>query len=243
VYIWNSFGPFIDWESVKKTTSRRIGSAEIATEIRRDIGNGKLEDQHRLPPERDLASQYGVARGTVREALGKLVDEGLLEIRASSGAYVKNKSPAGDLAILNVRPLELIDARFALEPHICRLAVLHARQHELDRLEQLQLRMEDYVQDPVAFSQADSAFHTLLSESTGNTLLIWVQSQINSVRNQEQWSRMRHLTLNENTISHYNTQHRQILNAIQTREPERAANLMKDHLEYARLSLTRSAAT
>lgn len=228
---------------MKETTPIRIGASEIASQLRGDIHNGELQDQQRLPPERDLADQYGVARGTIREALGKLATEGLLEIRASSGAYVTWRNPAINIDMLNVRPLELIDARFALEPHICRLAVLHARQHELDRLEELQLRMEENVQDSATFSQADSAFHTLLSESTGNTLLIWVQSQINSVRNQEQWSRMRHLTLNENTINHYNKQHRQILSAIQTREPERAANLMKEHLEYARLSLTRSAAT
>ena len=228
---------------MKEPISGRIGSAEIASDLRRDISNGELGDQHRLPPERDLASKYGVARGTVREALSKLAEEGLVEIKASSGAYVTKKNPAGNFTILNVRPLELIDARFALEPHICRLAVLHARQHELDRLEELQLRMEENIQDSVIFSQTDSAFHTLLSESTGNTLLIWIQSQINSVRNQEQWSRMRHLTLNEDTINQYNKQHRRILNAIQTREPELAANFMKEHLEYARLSLTRSAAT
>ena len=52
---------------------------------------------------------------------------------------------------------------------------------------------------------------------------------------------MRHLTLNETTIARYNTQHRQILNAIRTREPERVATLMKEHLETARLSLTRAA--
>ena len=54
---------------------------------------------------------------------------------------------------------------------------------------------------------------------------------------------MRHLTLDENIISQYNAQHRKILNAIRSREPERAANMMKDHLETARLSLTRAAAT
>ncbi len=67
--------------------------------------------------------------------------------------------------------------------------------------------------------------------------------QITSVRELDEWRRMRHLTLNEGIITQYNSQHRQILNAIRTREPARAANLMKEHLETARLSLTRAAAT
>lgn len=228
---------------MKEPIPSRIGSAEIASELRRNITDGVLGDQHRLPPERDLARQYGVARGTVREALSKLAEEGFIEIKASSGAYVQMRNSMDQLAILNVGPLELIDARFALEPHICRLAVLYARQNELDRLEELLLQMEDSVQDPATFSQADSAFHTLLAETTGNTLLIWIQSQINKVSNQDQWSRMRRLTLNEGTIKEYNNQHRLILDAVRTRQPELAASLMKEHLEYARLSLTRLAAT
>ena len=54
---------------------------------------------------------------------------------------------------------------------------------------------------------------------------------------------MRQLTLDHTIIRLYNSQHRDILNAIRNREPELAANRMKDHLETARLSLTRAAET
>ena len=50
-------------------------------------------------------------------------------------------------------------------------------------------------------------------------------------------------TLNDNIIRTYNIQHKQILSAIKLREPEKAASLMKEHLEIARLSLTRAAGT
>ena len=137
----------------------------------------------------------------------------------------------------------MIDARFALEPHICRLAVLHATQQDLDKADQLLVQMDASVNDPNRFSEADNAFHTLLVKTTGNRLLIWIMSQINTVRNQEQWSRMRRLTLNENSIAEYNNQHRQVLNELKAREPERAAMLMQSHLETARLSLTRITST
>jgi len=197
-------------------------------------------------PERELAEVYSVSRSTVREALNQLSQEGLVEIKRGSGTYVAaEQEMIGELAhlVTNARPLEMIDARFALEPHLCRLAVLHARSMDLDEMEQLIVTMERSITDPLEFSQADQQFHSLLAQATGNSLLIWFNAQIASVRNQEEWSRMRHLTLNTETMSIYNKQHRQILNAIRTREPERAASLMKEHLETARLSLTRAAAT
>jgi len=191
-----------------------------------------------------LADTYSVARGTVRKALNILAIENIVDIRPGSGTFVKfTQSGATHTIIENASPLELIDARFALEPHICRLAVLHATQQDLDKADQLLVQMDASVNDPNRFSEADNAFHTLLVKTTGNRLLIWIMSQINTVRNQEQWSRMRRLTLNENSIAEYNNQHRQVLNELKAREPERAATLMQSHLETARLSLTRITST
>ena len=45
---------------------RRKGSTEIAGHLRREIIAGNLAAKERLPPERVLANEYGVARGTVR---------------------------------------------------------------------------------------------------------------------------------------------------------------------------------
>ena len=223
---------------------RKLGAADIAALIRREIYEGKLQLHDKLPAERRLAENYRVARGTIREALNRLENENFVEVRAGSGTYVVHKyTDQTSAAIEQANPLELIDARFALEPHICRLAVLHGRRAEFEKLEELCQRMEAHPDDPIAFAEADTAFHRILAECTGNGLLIWIIGQINSVRNEDEWTRMRHVTLDEKMISHYNVQHRQVLNAIRTREPERAANMMKEHLETARLSLTRAIET
>ena len=223
---------------------RKLGAADIAALIRREIHKGNLTLHDRLPPERTLAETYKVARGTIREALNRLDDEGLVEIRPGSGTYItKTQQSAESSPIENANPLELIDARFALEPHMCRLAVLHGRRSDFDQLELCCERMEASTNDSAAFAEADTEFHRKLAQTTGNGLLIWVIGQITNVRAQDEWTRMRHLTLDEGIIAQYNAQHRQILNAIRSREPERAANMMKDHLETARLSLTRASAT
>jgi len=229
---------------MKQNHKSRCGAPEIASNLPQKINSGLLKTSERLPAERQLADTHGVARGTVRKALNILAIEDIVDIRPGSGTFVKfTQSEVAHTIIENASPLELIDARFALEPHICRLAVLHATQQDLDKADQLLLQMDDSVNDPNRFSEADNAFHTLLVETTGNRLLIWIMSQINTVRNQEQWSRMRRLTLNEDSIAEYNNQHRQVLEELKAREPERAATLMLEHLETARLSLTRVTST
>lgn len=220
------------------------GSAEVAAEMRRAIENGQFRRFERLPASRELSENFGVARNTLRDALYQLEREGLLETRAGSGTYVTAidaepvPTPVGEAT-----PLELIDARFALEPHICRLCVLHGRREDIETLDALCEKMERSIKDPIAFSEADTAFHRTLAETTRNDLLVWLIGQINTVRSLDEWNRMRQLTLDEGIINQYNVQHREILNAIRSREPERAAAKMKEHLETARLSLTRAADT
>ncbi|MEX0364890.1 MAG: FadR/GntR family transcriptional regulator [Ruegeria sp.] len=225
-------------------TGRKLGSADIAALLRREISKGTYRLHDRLPASRQMADEYGVARNTLREALAQLEVEGYVNTRAGSGTYITFQEKETNTAPLeDTNPLELIDARFALEPHICRLCVLHGSRQDFDLLEGLCDRMEEAVDDPVAFAEADTAFHKALAATTRNTLLIWIIDQINTVRSLDEWTRMRHLTLDGAIIKKYNAQHRQVLNAIRLREPERAANLMKEHLETARLSLTRAAET
>lgn len=223
----------------------RKNFADVATKLRSQIEEGHYQRFERLPPSRKLAEEMGVARNTLRDALYSLEKEGLLETRPGSGTYVKlavqrDTVPA---AVDEAAPLELIDARFALEPHICRLCVLHGRREDFELMDALCTRMEEATADPAAFAEADTAFHRALASATRNNLLIWLISQINTVRSLDEWTRMRSLTLDGQIIRQYNMQHREVLNALRSREPERAAAKMKEHLETARLSLTRAAET
>lgn len=87
---------------------RRAGVGQRATQSRgplpvhmqiselliREIGSGRLADGARLPPERDMASEMGVAVGTLRRALFDLTERGLLERIQGSGNYVRAKGDA-----------------------------------------------------------------------------------------------------------------------------------------------------
>ena len=214
----------------------------VAAELRRLIRSGDPDTSGRLPSGRILSNRLGAARGTVSRALDQLAEEGVI-VRSGGKAFAAENFPAGHPSFRSARPLELIDARFALEPHICRLAVMNARDADLDDLDRIVLLLEQSNGQDGSFSDHDTDFHAHLAAMTGNALLIWISAQINSVRSLPEWTRMRDLTLEPGIIRQYNDQHRSIAAAIRARQPDDAANLMKAHLETARLSLTRASST
>jgi GntR family transcriptional regulator len=68
---------------------RQPASKVMAETIRRQIESGELPPGARLPSERDLASTYGTARNTAREAVRILADAGLVITDQGKGSYVR----------------------------------------------------------------------------------------------------------------------------------------------------------
>ncbi|QFS84849.1 HTH-type transcriptional repressor DasR (plasmid) [Roseivivax sp. THAF40] len=65
---------------------------QVAETLIRDIAAGRLPDGARLPPERDMASEWDISVGTLRKALARLQEAGLLERVQGSGNYVRRAS-------------------------------------------------------------------------------------------------------------------------------------------------------
>jgi GntR family transcriptional regulator len=66
----------------------------IAEDIAARIRSGELRPSDRLPPEQDLAEQYGVARMTMRQAISRLVDGALVVRQQGVGTFVARESAA-----------------------------------------------------------------------------------------------------------------------------------------------------
>jgi GntR family transcriptional regulator len=60
----------------------------IADDLRAKISSGELAPNDKLPTEGELSEQYEASRNTVREAIRRLTDEGLLESRPGQGTFV-----------------------------------------------------------------------------------------------------------------------------------------------------------
>jgi len=152
-------------------------SANIADRLRREITQGRLEPGARLPGHRELAANFSVSVGSIREAISMLVSEGLVETHVGRGTFVSARAP-GAHGNSVVHPLdqkqieELIEAREVLEPQIVALATQRATGQQVQRLQAAVDRMQTVVSDPKAFAEADIELHLAIAEAAGNRFLM-----------------------------------------------------------------------
>lgn len=209
-------------------------AAETASRLRESILQGDYEDGERLPPERQLAQDFGISRGTLRQSLLELQRMGLVTRRTGSGTYVQYQRAvrASDIAE-SISPIQLMEVRFALEPQMVRLAAVNATANCLQEvgraLDQLHL-----AENPEEYSKAYSAFHQALSECSQNPLMIWLYQRINEVRKNSQWFAVKTKILSPQRRSDYNDQIRRLYDAIANRDADAGSEIMLEHLVMTR---------
>lgn len=219
-----------------------MNASEIASLLRRQICSGHFLLNEKLPPQRTLAKRFGVARGTVREALKQLEETGFVVRRARSGTYAAYSGHDHIPAIFEFAgPLELIDARLALEPHMVRLAALHADDLDLIEIEADLVSLKDSRIDAQTFADADERFHLGLARCAQNPLINWMMRTFQRVRGHARWAKIRALTLEPASIELFTRQHRAIVDAVRAGDADVASHAMKEHLETARRSLIAAA--
>lgn len=190
----------------------------IYAELRQDIVTLRLRPGTRLS-ENELAQRFGTSRAPVREALIRLAEEGLIDVRPQRGSFV---SP------ISLRAMER--ARFvreALEVAIIRRVAAqgisgigHARAEEAIEA-QLGAR-----HDPERFTQLDDAFHRSFAQGTP---LDGVWGIIE--REKVQFDRVRYLSLPAVTpVDVLIEQHRSILQAVVDRAPDTAERAIRTHM-------------
>lgn len=223
---------------VQSLSLRGPAATNIAMALRKEILEGRYSYGDRLPAERSLADYFSASRGTVREALRRLQDTNLVTRRVGSGTFVNYRErPDHEHVAEETSPLELIEVRIAVEPHIVRLAVTNASARDLSRLRDALKNVVAAKGDPELFSRADEAFHLTLAECSKNPVMQWLYQHINDVRAHAQWRARRDKILTPERIEHYNADHRELFEAVESRDIRRAVSTMKNHLERARADL------
>ena len=154
-------GPFEGLEPVERETTASI----IADRIRERIMDGTFAPGTQLG-EAQLASRLAVSRGSVREAMQRLIQEGLLRNERNRGVFVIELD-ASDVA-------DIYLARGAVERQAMRLLAGNADEELFDRLESTIDGMEQAAQDKnwAAVAEHDLRFHEALVASTGSLRLV-----------------------------------------------------------------------
>lgn len=198
---------------------RRTLAEQVLEALRRAI----LEDQ--FPPgtelqEVALAESYGVSRGPIREALGRLSAEGLVTIRPRRGAVVTDLSKQ--------EFLEAYQVREALEVLAVRLTVEKRDDALLSKLDDFIKEMDeaDAAADINRFFELNSAFHREFIDASGNRRLQEVHAQVIGTMGRY---RRRSLVL-RGEIRPSIDEHRQIVAAVRAGDANEAARLLSHHI-------------
>lgn len=159
--------------------TRETLSSQIREQLLARITSGELAPGARVPSERDLSEQFGVARTSVREAMHGLVSIGAVE-RRGNRVYVVERLPevvvsGGDDRKAFVR--QLFETRRVLEIPIFQLAAERATVSERDRIMELAEQFRPGM-ELVEFRRLDRHFHTTIAHMCGNPLLIELYGKV-----------------------------------------------------------------
>ncbi|MBX3027588.1 FadR family transcriptional regulator [bacterium] len=159
----------------------RRGKAAVvlAQEIAREIHRRGLGAGDKLLGEQKMVERYGVARGSLREALRYLELQGVLRIKSGPGGGPVIQVPDGRhfastlalmLQFVGARFRAIVETRWVVEPGIAALAAERASAADITALRDCLAAMREALADPRRFAEENRRFHDLLAYASGNPL-------------------------------------------------------------------------
>jgi DNA-binding FadR family transcriptional regulator len=202
-------------------TLERLGNA---------IRLGLLPPGTRLPPERDLCEQLGIARSTLRQALTALVQSGhLIAVRGrGGGTFVADSPPAHERPTPEVLAgwRDACDRRMAVELGVAALAAERAEAEAIPPLAALVAEMEGLMDDFPAFRQADVRFHVGLAEATGSASLVAAMADAQAAMT----DLIHYIPHPPEVLAWSNAQHAKLVGCLEGRDHRTAMAVMVEHL-------------
>lgn len=218
-----------------RAAKRKKAYEEVAEAIRSQVFSGRLAEDQRLPPERELAQRFGVSRVVIREAIRTLELAGILRVQkgAGGGTFVCRRFDKPlDTSIQNllsggaINLEHLFELRLLLEPPAAALAAQRADGAGLRSLDEALAQAEAAQDDPQALRAHNLEFHRCLVALAGNPLLSALcETVINILVRSVQGK------LDMDTSRTVFAFHKKIVQAIKQRQAEEARTLTMNDLE------------
>jgi DNA-binding GntR family transcriptional regulator len=204
---------------------KKRNSGDMYQRIVTGVVCGRIRPGERLG-ENSLSARFGGPRGAVREALTRLEQDGLVVRKDNIGTYVRE--------IEDDELLEIYDVRIAIEPLVAARAAEIASKKDLEELEETAKQI-DLVSSPETNRDSlDDAFHQKLAGISGlkhipHLMRIGnLHSRCSALQQKMVYSQAQ-LT---RPISR--PDHRDIVKALRSGDPEKAASTVAEHLRSAR---------
>lgn len=223
-----------------KAVKQNRAYQDVVEQIQEAIISGSLKPGSQLPAERELKEQFGISRGTLREALRVLEQKGLIEIRTgvSGGSIIRevnSEQLSENLGFLirnrTVSLHDLAEFREAMEGSVAALAAQRAGEEDLALLGKLVAEAEGYLKEGRKgwdnFIRTDEKVHMALARISGNQLFI---SVLESVYFNIHTYYENYLSRDKQLLQENFNDLREIVGAVATGNAENARELAQGHV-------------
>jgi GntR family transcriptional regulator, transcriptional repressor for pyruvate dehydrogenase complex len=217
-------------EPIKKT---RVAE-EVADRIRVLILDGTFAQGQPLPSERVLTEQFGVSRGSIRDALRMLETIGLIETQHGRGTFPRELTVdrlvaplASMMTFQQDLQDELLDVRRMFEPAVARVAATRATDDDFADLQRILDTQRRKLKTGRSAIVEDTAFHAALARSTRNRVIVSLMATLNDLLVES-----RTLTLRQKGRPVKSVEgHEAVVAALRRRDAEGAARAMYNHID------------
>ena len=221
-------GPHI--QPIKKT---RVAE-EVADRIRMLILDGTFPQGQPLPSERVLTAQFGVSRGSIRDAFRMLETIGLLETRHGRGTFPHELTVDRLVAPLASMMTyqqdlqgELLDVRRMFEPAVARAAATRMTDEDFADLQRILDAQRRKLKTGQSAIVEDTAFHAALARSTRNRVVMSLMATLNDLLVESRTLSLKQKGRPAKSIEG----HEAVVAALRLRDAEGAARAMSDHID------------
>ena len=186
--------------------------------LKQMITNYRFKPGERINVEQ-ITKELGVSRTPIWEAIRRLEHEGLVFNSPNKGVYMYTLSKE--------EALDLMAVRDTLESMAARLAAQHIDDKTLEKLNEALIKQKQIVEnrDMLAYSRADTDFHTTIHATTGNIFLCEMLENI--------FSKLRPVAMHVGDyIEHFYEDHIAIVKALKTRKPQEVQQKLQRHTQY-----------
>jgi GntR family transcriptional repressor for pyruvate dehydrogenase complex len=230
---------------LKRTAEGETGFQKVFAFLRDRLIAGSLKPGDRLVSERELATQLGVSRPLVREALRALTMLGIVEIRDRIGTVVTRP----DVSVLNdfftfalAQQADMVDdvmqARIAIECQAVRLACERASIADFERLQRALAKISETIDEADTGGMADFEFHRSIVLASHSETLAVLHNSMAGLLTHSHRSRRELVQAFPSMKTYLIDDHKRIFDAIIARDPERADTTLRRHFaigdEYRR---------
>jgi len=207
----------------------------VAQRIVQDALRKGLRAGDMLEPERTMLETYDTGRGTLREALRLLEFQGVILLKPGPrGGPILQDPDAAHLGSTLVLLMQLrsapfrdiVEVRSAVEPMISRLAASRITDEELGELRAAVARMREEIEGQASFLHAHKRFHDIIAWSSGNALFGYVIESLLGIMD----TTVVGSDVPRDRRSSVLQAHVEILEALESRDPEAAEARMREHI-------------